>query len=89
MEDVKSDLSAFHRVDRIEDMDGRDFCHRSRRLFAYKGVLRMKAEEEAEKEKKSPTGRERNVGEKGVTHYKDIKSNPEIAQLGLFEAGTG
>lgn len=86
MEDIRSDFSVFHRVDDIEkQLTAGQFFPRVRRIVAYKGALRMKAEEEQEKKNKSPTGRERTVDR----HYKDVKHNPEISALGLFESGTG
>lgn len=85
MEDIKSDFSVFHRVDDIEEMSADEFFPRVRRLVAYKGALRMTAEEEAEKKDKSPAGRDRKVDRQ----YRDVKHNPEINALGLFESGTG
>lgn len=86
MEDIRSDFSVFHRVDNIEEQLTADqFFPRVRRLVAYQGALRMTAEEEAEKKDKSPAGRERKVDRV----YRDVKHNPEISALGLFESGTG
>lgn len=85
MEDIRSDFSVFHRVDNIEELSADQFFPRVRRLVAYKGALRMTAEEEAEKKDKSPAGRERKVEHT----YRDVKHNPEISALGLFESGTG
>jgi len=85
LEDIRSDFSVFHRVDEIEDVPADKFFPRVRRLVAYKGALRMTAEDEADKKDKSPTGRERKVEHV----YRDVKHNPEISALGLFESGTG
>lgn len=86
LEDVKSDFSALHGIHDIEEVTADYFFPRARRLVSYKGAVRFAAEEAAEKSKKSPTGRERS-GE--VQHYKDVHTNPEITNLGLFEAGSG
>lgn len=85
MGDIESDFSVFHRVEDVREIPASKFFPRVRRLVAYKGALRMTAEEEAEKKDKSPAGRERKV----ERTYRDVKHNPEISALGLFESGTG
>lgn len=85
LEDIKSDFSAFHRVDEIEEIPASWFFPRARRLVAYKGALRLTAEKESEESKKSPTGRERAVDR----HYSSPEHNTEANVLGLFEKGTG
>lgn len=40
MEDVESDLSAFHRVDDPDRLDGYRFLQLAERLFHYRGVMR-------------------------------------------------
>lgn len=89
MEDIKSDFSAIHRIDNIEELSADVFFPRVRRLIAYKGALRFTAEEESEKNNKTSTGRERAVPASEVQHYKSPAHNPEAMALGLFESGTG
>lgn len=42
LEDVKSDMSAFHRVDDVATMPGSSFFPRVERLAAYKGIVQMR-----------------------------------------------
>lgn len=87
LEDVKSDFSAFHRVDCIEDAPHCFVIPRAERLVAYKGALRFTAEKESEERKtvQGVDGKSRQVDEV----YSDPSENTEANALGLFERGTG
>lgn len=50
--DIESDMSVFHRVANIYDMDGPTFFSRAYRLGAYQGVISALAAEEQERSKK-------------------------------------
>ena len=55
LEDVKSDMSAFHRVDDITTMSAASFFPRVERLVAYKGVVQMRARLDALREEQRRT----------------------------------
>jgi len=52
LEDVRSDLSVFHRIDFLEEMPSRRFFSLAYRLVAYKGVVRARVEHENNNPKK-------------------------------------
>lgn len=54
--DIESDLSAFHRIDNIWDMNGPRFFTLAYRLTAYKGVMRALAEKQASEQGKRTGG---------------------------------
>lgn len=56
--DIESDLSAFHRIDNMWDMNGPKFFRLAYRLPAYKGAMRARAETQAMQEQKRTGGRE-------------------------------
>lgn len=87
MEDIKSDFSAFHRVDRIEEASCQFVIPKVKRLISYKGALRATAEREQEEGStvKSVDGTTKQVDKV----YSDPSHNLEAMQLGLFESGTG
>lgn len=58
LEDVKSDLSVFHRIDDIEEIPADSFFPKVRRLISYKGAVRLTAERVAEENKNKPEIRE-------------------------------
>lgn len=78
----------FHRIDGddVEDMPAERFFSYADRLIAYKGVIRMRAEEESEKSspRNSPTpntSSKASAGDsQGKKYYRDINLNPELAQ---------
>lgn len=73
LDDLESDFSAIHRVDDIYSMSARKFFNFAERLVAYKGVVRMRAEQHHyENEKK--------YGGQDVSFHKDITSSPDISQ---------
>lgn len=79
-------MSAFHRVDDIEDMDAARFFSFAERLHGYRGVMRMRAEEQAQTAAAaaapaSPAAARQQAGRGSVTHYSDISENPAVAEL--------
>lgn len=49
LDDIESDMSVFHRVDDIYDMEGPRFFKMAWRLPAYSGVMTARLEEERQK----------------------------------------
>jgi hypothetical protein len=49
LDDIESDMSAFHRVNDIYELDGPLFFSRAIRLPAYQGVLAARVAEEQER----------------------------------------
>lgn len=100
IEDVRSDFSAVHRVHRMEDLDSDILFPLARRLVAYKGAVRFKAEEEAEKrdkeknrhsEKKTKDSNQWFLERKAQLEKKregaPAKKSTELDALGVFESG--
>jgi len=79
-------LSAIHRIEEMEDMPAERFFSFASRLVAYKGVIRMRAEEEHEnsspRNSASPnmSSKASQGDSQGKKHYRDIQHNPELAQ---------
>lgn len=46
LDDLESDFSAIHRIDRMWELDGPKFFRLAYRMSAYRGVMRMRAEAE-------------------------------------------
>lgn len=56
--DIESDLSAFHRIDDMWDMEAGRFFRLAYRLPAYQGAMRARAEAQALEEQKRHGGRD-------------------------------
>lgn len=84
--EVESDLSAFHGVTDPREHSAQWILPKIRRLLSYKGAVRFKLEEIAEKRKDTPEGR---AAASGGKVYNDPKRNTEAMQLGIFETGSG
>lgn len=84
MEDVKSDFSAFHRVEDVEKLDASVFFPLARRLISYRGALRQTAENESNKN--SGSG---GVDSSATQYHKDPSANTEAHAAGIFEAAKG
>lgn len=76
VEDLRSDLSVFHRVDDLEGMPARRFFGFVVRLPAYQGVLaaRMEAERQEGESMQYP-----NAGAAPKRRFDDARQNPELA----------
>lgn len=90
LEDVESDMSAFHRIDDVGGMAAQLFIDRATRLSAYKGVIRARIESEQNENSSSSTparggrdGLDRTVDSDGAT----LASDPGLG--GVFEVKTG
>lgn len=75
LEDVKSDMSVFHRVDDIAAMSARSFFPRAVRLGAYDGVVqfRAKVKNAAAAAESTPT----RPGAAPVYNPREVKTVPE------------
>lgn len=85
IEDIKCDLSVFHRVDDPRVVSCQYVIPKIERLLAFKGALRATAEREKEELNTTPTGKQRDVQKV----YDRPEDNVEANVLGLFEKGTG
>ncbi len=61
LDDIESDMSAFHRIDDIWTMEAGKFFRYAYRLPAYQGAMRARAERQAMDEEKRNGGRSRDV----------------------------
>lgn len=97
LDDVESDLSAFHRIDDMYALDGPTLLRLAIRLPAYEGVLRARAmAEAADEEKASPASRAPQARQPGGGMQYDapdtitpatVAQDPVLASLISF--GTG
>lgn len=77
IDDIESDMSAIHRIGPADlwaddyPLDARTFFKLARRLFAYKGVMRLRAEKEAH---------DRNPQGTAQSAQKVPMSDPSVAQ---------
>jgi len=80
LDDIASDLSAFHRIDDYRDMDSARFFMLALRLPAYRGVCRARIEGEQAK-KQGNGGTTTNAQREVTVDYND----PTVAQY--FDEG--
>lgn len=73
LEDIRSDMSALHRVDDLEAMPASRFFAFVDRLPAYQGVLRARAEKE-QQDNGAPT-----ASSAPKRTFDDARQNPELA----------
>jgi hypothetical protein len=83
LEDVISDLKVFHGIDDPnEELTAARFFSLAWRLYAYKGAVRLRVEEEANTER---------VAEKPVAtaqtlqNHPDFQAKPGFGEVGMFE----
>lgn len=85
LEDVKSDMSAFHRIDDITTMSASTFFPRAERLGAYDGVIAFRAKvknaeaQHAEQSAYAPTSG------RAVVNPREIQSVPADVMLAEHE----
>lgn len=74
LDDIESDMSAFHRVDNIWEMEGPRFFRMAFRLTAYSGVMAARAQAENDKPSSGSVGStptERRVAQKNMKSQVD------------------
>lgn len=88
LDDIESDLSAFHRIDDMWAMEAGRFFRFAYRLPAYQGAMRARAENQAMQEQKRNGGRE--VVTVGTGELSRIDGFGQAVQDGLisFESAT-
>lgn len=86
LDDLESDFSAIHRIGDMYAMDGPRFFRLAHRLPAYRGVMRMRAEVEAERASggSAPGG---SPGRREVVDERELRYSAEFA--GLADWGSG
>jgi len=82
LDDVESDLSAFHRIDNMWEMEAGRFFRFAFRLPAYQGAMRARAENQAMEEQKRTGGRE--VVTVGTGELSKIDGFGQAVQDGLI-----
>lgn len=86
LDDIESDLSAVHRVDDMWQMDGPRFFRLAHRLPAYRGVMRMRAEAEAERASDGRPARTSDGAGREVVPDSELRRSAEFA--GMVDWGT-
>ena len=76
--DVASDLSAFHRIDDVDKIDGPRYFSLAQRLTAYAGVRAAVIAERQARERDGGSGAQSSRG--GVTHVSEAQGLAEVSE---------
>jgi hypothetical protein len=82
LDDIESDLSAFHRIDNMWEMEAGRFFRLAYRLPAYQGAMRARAEHQEMEQQKRTGGRD--VVQVGTGELSKIDGLGQAMQDGLI-----